>query len=109
GVREVDRDMRAGGLQGGDVVADVDLRDELQVVGRVHRRAHFDAHLAPGAEDADPDALSHRPKVSAESGRLGAWRSSRSPRASSGRSTSWTCNRTTASSRSAADPAREPS
>ena len=60
-----------GGLEGSEVVADVDLGDQLEPGRLLDAAADRGADLAAGAQHADPDRLAHAPNLAAESGRLG--------------------------------------
>ncbi len=59
GVGEVDRDRRTRVHQQLRVVSVVDLGDQVEIVGRLDRLAHRRADLAPRAEHAHRDPLSH--------------------------------------------------
>jgi len=58
GMREVDRDLGTGRLEGAQVVSHVHLRDQLEPVRLLHAEADLGADLAASAQHTDPD-LAH--------------------------------------------------
>ena len=56
----------AGGLEGAEVVADVDLRDELETGRLLDAAADRGADLAAGAQHAHPDRLAHLPNLAGD-------------------------------------------
>ena len=66
GVGEVDDRLRPGLDQRADVVAGVDLRDQLDVGGPLDRRADLRADLAARTQDTDLTAARSRVQPSVE-------------------------------------------